>query len=90
VSRRVDRALVEELLADESLSYREIARRAGCSEWSVRRIDRDLADAADAEPCNSGPLFAPDEPGYVGWVVVGLVAIVVVVACWSFNSEGEF
>jgi DNA-binding Lrp family transcriptional regulator len=42
----VDRDLVERLLQDESLSFREIARRADCSDWSVRSIARDLAGGA--------------------------------------------
>lgn len=43
--RGVDHGLVEDLLRDESLSYREIARRANCSDWSVRAIARQLDDA---------------------------------------------
>jgi hypothetical protein len=36
--KSVDHALVERLLEDESLSFREIARRAACSDWTVRSI----------------------------------------------------
>jgi hypothetical protein len=58
--RRVDHALVEELLRDGSLSFRQIAQRAGCSDWSVRSISRSItgdgramkraAQGSDAEP----------------------------------------
>jgi hypothetical protein len=51
---RVNHALVEELLDDPDLSYREIARRANCSDFSVRAISREYLmrndTAADAEP----------------------------------------
>jgi hypothetical protein len=39
----VNHALVERLLADETLSYKEIARRASCSDFSVRTIARKLS-----------------------------------------------
>jgi len=39
----VNHALVEQLLADETLSYKEIARRASCSDFSVRTIARKLS-----------------------------------------------
>ena len=39
----VNRALVEALLADETLSYKEIARQAGCSDFSVRTLARKLS-----------------------------------------------
>jgi hypothetical protein len=40
---RVDRERIADLLADETLSYRAIARMTGASDWSVRRIQRELA-----------------------------------------------
>ena len=49
----VNRALVVELLSDGSLSYREIARRAACSDFSVRAIARSIdanGDDADRTP----------------------------------------
>jgi hypothetical protein len=53
----VNRALVVELLADGSLSYREIARQAQCSDWSVRAIANELA-SDDSAVCR----FADSEP----------------------------
>lgn len=41
--KAVDYALLDELLADESLSFRQCAERAGCSDWSVRRRYRELS-----------------------------------------------
>lgn len=38
--KRADHETVERLLQDESLSFREIARRANCSDWTVRSIAR--------------------------------------------------
>ena len=38
----VDYALLDELLADESLSLRECARRANCSDWTARQRAREL------------------------------------------------
>jgi hypothetical protein len=50
--KRVDRDLVEQLLQDPSLSYREVARLAGCSDYSVRSIARKInrSDQAMTEP----------------------------------------
>lgn len=51
----VNRPLVAGLLEDTTLSYREIARRADCSDWSVRAIAREL----DGDEHGCGP---PEEP----------------------------
>ena len=74
----VDRALVLRLLLDESLSYREIARRANCSDWSVRSIAREVdADRFTdlAEPCE--PLTATQ-----WWIVAGIGVLVVSGVCF--------
>jgi hypothetical protein len=79
VSTTVDRALVLRLLLDESLSYREIARRADCSDWSVRSIARELdADRLTelAEPCE--PLTAAE-----WWIVAGIAVLVVGGMCFA-------
>jgi hypothetical protein len=39
----VDRERIADLLADESLSFRAIGRMTGASDWSVRRIAREIA-----------------------------------------------
>jgi hypothetical protein len=53
---RVNRALVAELLEDPTLSYREISRRANCSDFSVRAIARGLAsdDSYDRDAATIG------------------------------------
>jgi hypothetical protein len=50
--RSVDHALIGHLLQDETLSYREIARRAQCSDFSVRAIAHALSvtDSGDDPP----------------------------------------
>jgi len=84
--KSVDRAFVQELLADETLSYKEIARRADCSDWSVRSIDRkrnggppmkasrarhDCAESTPEEP--SRPLTGADKA--IAWSVIGLIVV---------------
>lgn len=76
----VDRAFVEQLLEDQSLSYREIARRAGCSDWSVRAIARERS--GDARPMKSDR-ENDAAPGTVGWgislVVFALFVLLILV-----------
>lgn len=42
MSKHVNYALLDELLADESLSLRQCAERAGCSDWTARQRYRRL------------------------------------------------
>lgn len=74
MSAYVDRALIERLLEDESLSFREIARQAACSDWTVRSIARGLT--GDERPMKREASSAADEPlGVVGWLkFAGIVA----------------
>lgn len=51
VSNHVNYALLDELLADESLSLRQCAERAGCSDWSARQRYRQLS--GDDRPMKS-------------------------------------
>ena len=75
---RVDRAFVQELLEDESLSYREIARQAGCSDWTVRSIAR-----GDDRPMKRAGGFEGDaETTPAGWVpFVVIAAVLVALTC---------
>jgi hypothetical protein len=68
----VDRALVAQLLLDESLSYREIARRADCSDWSVRSIARQLDSEEFEDVASSEPLT-----GFEWCAILGIVALVI-------------
>jgi hypothetical protein len=87
------RALVERLLEDESLSYREIGRRAGCSDWTVRSIARKLS--GDSRPLksprrehSSGDDDAPT--GAVGWTILaGIVAFFGAIAWLARRSPGN-
>ena len=68
---RIDRELVARLLENETLSYREIAREAGCSDWSVRAIARNLA--GDSRPMKTNacePIDPEDPPGSLGGLIV--------------------
>ena len=73
--QRVNRALVEKLLNDEWLSYREIARQAGCSDWTVRSIARELAgDDRPMKRATSRGAPAETSPPN-GWTVLaGVIA----------------
>jgi hypothetical protein len=78
--RRVDRDIVEALLLDESLSFREIARQAGCSDWTVRSIARDLA--GDDRPMKSSARRRDDGAGLGVWPVLAAVAVLFIGAVW--------
>jgi hypothetical protein len=72
MKRSVDHELVAQLLADESLSYREIARRANCSDFSVRAIARQLDADVSEDVDTSDPL------GALEWcAVLGVGALIV-------------
>lgn len=58
--RSVDRVFVEQLLQDESLSYREIAKRAQCSDFSVRSIAREVCRPATESAASAEPLTLRD------------------------------
>jgi hypothetical protein len=79
----VDHELVRRLLEDDSLSYREIARQAGCSDFTVRAIARKNEPpypANDSAP-PSEPLTAFD------WCVVAGIAILIFGAMWFAASR---
>jgi hypothetical protein len=72
VSRSVDRELVIQLLQDESLSFREIARRAKCSDWSVRSI----ASEFDGDRSSDDATSDPSSP--LGCAIVAGIALLIV------------
>lgn len=81
----VDRDLIEQLLENDSLSFREIGRRAGCSDWTVRRIWRDLAD--DSRPMKLPPRprdDSADSLGLAGWGVLAGIVGLFIGAFWFF------
>jgi hypothetical protein len=89
--KSVDYVLLDQLLADESLSFRECAERAGCSDWSARQRYRKLsgddrpmkmprAECYSSKRDNSEtpPLTTTEKViagGIVALVLVGLVAL---------------
>lgn len=72
----VNRVLVEELLADEALSYREIARQAGCSDWSVRSVAREIDNVQSRDYAESDPLTVRD------WGIFGAVVVAIFGGIW--------
>jgi hypothetical protein len=71
---QADADRIRELLADETLSFRAIAREVGCSDWTVRRIAREID--GDLRPMKRGDSEAPDEAceGSETAVWIGLAA----------------
>jgi hypothetical protein len=67
--RSVDRELVERLLKDESLSFREIARRANCSDWSVRSIARESDDDYSCDYAEGEPPTAREWGIFAGMLI---------------------
>ena len=80
----VDRYLVERLLQDENLSYREVARRAGCSDWIVRRIARQLT--GDHRPMKLGSRNAESSGG--GWILLAMLAACAILGIGWFRAQG--
>jgi hypothetical protein len=78
VSTTVDRELVLRLLQDETLSFREIARRANCSDWSVRSIAREFDGPYWSDDAQNEPLTAAQ-----CWIVAGVFALVVGGMCFA-------
>ena len=78
MSARVDRNLVEQLLQDESLSYREIARQAQCSDWSVRSIAQQL----DADDQRSIDHLQRDPLTLIEWGIVAAFALLFFGGYW--------
>jgi hypothetical protein len=97
--KAVNHALVEQLLADEPLSYKEIARRASCSDFSVRTIARKVSgddrpmktprtkndrDARDLEE----PRALTTTETLVAWSVVALLLIgVAALSCYVTRHD---
>jgi hypothetical protein len=69
----VDRALVAHLLLDQSLSYREVARRANCSDWSVRSIAAQLDDEGGAIAAETATLSGKEWCAFLGITALVLV-----------------
>jgi hypothetical protein len=78
--RRVNRDLIVQLLADTTLPYREIARQADCSDWTVRSIAKQLDDFWTYDSEQTEPLSTT---GFCTVVGIGILIVVgVCVAAW--------
>lgn len=77
---RVNRVLVEDLLDDPALSYREIARRANCSDFSVRTIARDYL-ARDDVTTEAEPLSPRD------WFIVAGIGVLFFAGIWLLGRR---
>ena len=95
-----DRARIAELLQDESLSFREIARRCGYSDHTVRRIWREIThdprpirntrsnqQRERAEPFFAQPLDSEELPPAAGWVIYGAGAILLTLMVWAYLRQ---
>jgi hypothetical protein len=69
MSRPVDRARIAELLKDRRRSYRSIGRELGVSDWSIRRVARQLD--GDQRPPKSRGDDLPTEGWPHSWLVSG-------------------
>lgn len=89
MSGYVDRARIEELLLDETLSLRAIAREVGCSDWTVRRIARELD--GDSRPMKRERSEMPDESSegleIAGWIGLAAAVALIGLAIW-FQLRG--
>ena len=69
------RARIAELLQNENLSYRAIARETGYSDWTIRNVARQLD--GDPRPMKRHRSAIDDEEtsGIAGWgVLIGIAA----------------
>ena len=92
MSEPVDYALLDELLADESLSLRECARRACCSDWTARQRHREIS--GDDRPMKTARFDRHEEPQSqdvppltgteqaIVWSVIAVIVIGVIALGW--------
>jgi hypothetical protein len=79
--RHVDHGLIIELLEDESLSYREIARRASCSDFAVRAIAHKLGGSPHAPPPDASP------PTTAGCLIAVAIALLICGGLWWASRQ---
>lgn len=81
----IDRERIVDLLADDSLSYREIGRLTGASDWTVRRIARELD--GDARPMKQRRYRSEETAEGVspisGWLIFGGFAVCLALMIWA-------
>jgi hypothetical protein len=84
--KAADRERIEQLLEDPSFSCRAIARETGYSDWTIRKIARELD--GDSRPMRQRRSHSdevpPDEVSPVaGWLVFGGFVAAIVLAIWA-------
>lgn len=99
MSEPVDYALLDELLADESLSLRECARRAGCSDWTARQRSREIsgddrpmktprANRQEERESQDVPPLTGTEQAVV-WSVIAVIVIGIIALGW-YSRRNDF
>jgi hypothetical protein len=83
--RRVDHAFIEQLLSEQlendRPNFREVARLADCSDWTVRAIWRRMSD--DPRPMKGASRPREIENSSLAdWLVVACIAAPLVAAVW--------
>jgi hypothetical protein len=78
--------IVEMLLEDPPRSYRAVSRATGYSDWTIRKIARDL----DGDPrpmkqrrSRSDELPTEEISPWTGWLVFGVVVGFLALATWA-------
>lgn len=82
-----DRSRIEELLQDESLSFRAIAREVGYSDFTIRQVSRELAgDERPMKRSRREREAAPNESlGFTGWAILAGIGGFLIGAFWLFG-----
>jgi len=80
-----DRGRIAELLRDPRLSYRAIGRQLGISDWTIRRVARELE--GDSRPMKrrhfrSDETSTEETSAFSSWLVFGIVAVGLTLAIW--------
>lgn len=83
-----DRHRIAELLLDETRSFRSIGRELGVSDWTVRKIARELdGDSRPMKQRRSYSYETPDEAGdlspTVSWLMFGGFIAVLALGIWA-------
>ena len=80
-----DRERIAELLEDPTLSYRAIGRMTGASDWTVRRVARELD--GDTRPMKQPRRLSEEIDQEVsqvaGWLVLGGFVAVLALSIWA-------
>jgi len=81
-----DRERIAELLEDETRSFRSIGRELGLSDWTIRKIARELdGDPRPMKRRRQRPQEMPAEETspLVGWLVLGGIVFGVAFVIWA-------